>query len=207
MRLPKIYPITDENLSGISHLEQTRILISAGARFIQLRDKFSTSNKFYESALQTISAAKSTGTKIIINDRVDIALALNAGGVHLGQNDLPAKEARKLLGEKAIIGLSTHSAEQAVEASELPIDYIAIGPVFATATKKNPDETVGIEGVKDVRDAIGDLPLVAIGGISIENFAGVLEAGADSVALISELVSDADRIGETYKNFATAALR
>ena len=120
--------------------------------------------------------ARANDVKIIINDRVDIALALKADGVHLGQDDLPPAEARKILGEKAIIGFSTHNFEQALQAVKLPINYLAIGPVFATQTKENPDKTIGLESVEKVREAIGDFPLVAIGGISQENFYEVLKS-------------------------------
>ncbi len=126
---------------------------------------------------------------MIINDRVDIALALGAPGVHLGQDDLPPEAARKLLGDEAIIGYSTHNVAQAIAAANLPIDYIAIGPIFETGTKKNPDPVVGLDGLRAVRDAIGDRALVAIGGITVENAPSVIEAGANSVAVISALLS------------------
>ena len=142
-----------------------------------------------------------TNVKIIINDRVDIALALKADGVHLGQDDLPPENAREILGGNAIIGFSTHNLKQAVEALEFSVDYIAIGPVFTTSTKENPDEIVGLEGVKRVRKAIGDFPLVAIGGINFENFQSVLESGADSAAIVSGIVSDAEKISENYRKF------
>ena len=105
------------------------------------------------------------------------------------------------MGENAIIGFSTHNLEQAFKAVRLPIDYLAIGPVFATQTKENPDKMVGIEGVKKVREAIGDFPLVAIGGINSANFLEVLSAGADSVAIIRDLLLDADKITEKMKQF------
>lgn len=199
--LPKIYPITDAKTAKISHAEQCEKLIEGGAKFIQIREKCASSKDFYESSKECLAIAKKSNVKIIINDRVDIALTLKADGVHLGQNDLPPKKVREILGEKAIIGFSTHSVKQAIEAVKLPIDYIAIGPVFATNTKENPDEIVGLKGVKAVRQAIGDFPLVAIGGINFENFKDVLDAGADSVAIISGLISDADKISGNFKRF------
>ncbi|MDT5263042.1 MAG: thiamine-phosphate pyrophosphorylase, partial [Acidobacteriota bacterium] len=112
--------------------------------------------------------------------------------VHLGQDDMPPLAARALLGDKAIIGFSTHSVEQAVAASRLPIDYVAIGPVFATSSKDNPDAVVGLEGVRGVREVLGPIPLVAIGGVTRERARAVLEAGADSVAVLSALLPSRD---------------
>lgn len=202
MLLPKIYPITDTQISKISHAEQVEKLIEGGATFIQLREKYAAPKDFYAAAKTALEIAQKHAVKIIINDRADIALALKADGVHLGQDDLPPEQARKILGERAIIGYSTHNLEQAFEAVKMPIDYLAIGPVFATGTKENPDAVVGIEGIKKVRQTIGDFPLVAIGGITLENFAEVLETGADSVAVISNLISDANKIAEKMRKFS-----
>ena len=199
--LPKIYPITDTRLSNLSHTDQVERLIRGGAKFIQLREKYNSPQHFYKQAEITLTIARGNNVKIIINDRVDIALALKADGVHLGQDDLSPEYARKILGEKAIIGFSTHNLKQAVEAVKFPIDYVAIGPVFATKTKENPDKIIGIEMIKKVREAIGNFPLVAIGGINSENFWEVLDAGADSVAIISDLLSEADKITERLKEF------
>lgn len=183
-----------------------RILIKSGAKIIQLREKYLSPREFYEDAQKSIQVARSSKVKIIINDRVDIALALNSDGVHLGQDDICPKDARKMLGEKAIIGYSTHSVEQAIAADVFPIDYIAIGPVFATSTKENSDPTVGLEGVRNVRQAIRGIPLVAIGGINISNFDEVLENGADSVALISELLSNTPSIPNTMRKMLAKRL-
>ena len=200
--LPKIYPITDARLSKISHAEQVERLISGGAEFIQIREKYAAPQEFYESAREVLRIARNGSTKIVINDRVDIALALGADGVHLGQDDLPPAEARKVLGEKAIIGFSTHNVRQAIEAVRLPIDYVAVGPIFATTTKENPDETIGLDGLKKVRTAIGDFPLVAIGGINLRNFRDVLNAGANSVAVIKDLLYDVEKISEKMREFS-----
>lgn len=199
--LPKIYPITDVRLSGISHAEQVKKLIDGGARFIQLREKYLAPKDFYFEAENALKIARERGAKIIINDRVDIALALRADGVHLGQDDLPPEKAREILGKNAVIGFSTHNLTQATEAVKLPVDYIAIGPVFSTKTKENADAVIGLEGVKKVREAIGDFPLVAIGGINYRNFQSVLDSGADSVAIISDIVSDAKKITENFSKF------
>ena len=196
-KLPTIYPITDRQISGLTHLEQARRLGDGGARLIQLREKMSSSREFFDAAVQTIEYANEHHVSIIINDRVDIAIAVNAAGVHLGQDDMPPEKARALLGDKAIIGYSTHTLEQARHAATLPINYIAFGPVFATKTKVDPDAVVGLDGVRRVREAIGDIPLVAIGGIDIDNAEGVLSAGADSVAMISAIIADAKNITAT----------
>ena len=201
MFLRKIYPITDARLSKLSHAEQVGKLVEGGAEIIQLREKYAAPREFYESAKKVLEIARPHNVKIIINDRVDIALALKADGVHLGQDDLPPEHARKILGEKAIIGFSTHNIKQAISAAKLPINYLAIGPVFPTKTKENPDETVGVKGVEKVREAVGDFPLVAIGGISSENFRDVLNAGANSVAVISDLLSVAEKITERMQLF------
>jgi len=190
-RLPRIYPVTDARISGISHAEQVAKLIAGGAVMIQLREKYASPSEFYKSAEEALSIAKSHGVKIIINDRVDIAMALNADGVHLGQGDMPTGKARGLLGPNAIIGLSTHTVEQAREALKLPVDYIAIGPVFATKTKENPDTVVGLDVLAEVRNAVRDMPLVAIGGIDSQNLPLIYQNGADAAAVIGQIVSDA----------------
>jgi thiamine-phosphate pyrophosphorylase len=202
--LPKIYPLTDIRLTNLTHAEQCRRLLEGGADFIQIREKHASSGDFLTEAEAARQMARNKNARIIINDRVDIALILKADGVHLGQNDLPPEKARKILGRDALIGLSTHSVGQALEAIKLPVDYIAVGPVFQTPTKENPDEVVGLEGVRQVRAAIGSFPLVAIGGIGFGNYRDVLAAGADSVAVISGLLSDPARIADSYKRFAAA---
>jgi thiamine-phosphate pyrophosphorylase len=185
--LPKLYPITDRRLSGLSHAEQVARLIDGGATFIQLREKQLSPREFYVEAEEALRVARERRVKLIINDRADIALALGADGVHLGQDDVPPEAARALLGEGAVIGFSTHSVEQAIAAARLPVDYVAIGPVFATKSKENPDPQVGLEGLRRVREAVGPVTLVAIGGVTRENAPAVLASGADSVAVISAL--------------------
>lgn len=192
--IPYIYPVSDVSISGLSHSEQVERLIAGGARIIQLREKHASPHDFYESALQAVQTARRRNVKIIINDRVDIALAVNADGVHLGQDDLSPVEARKMVGDEAVIGFSTHSVEQAKAALDFPIDYIAIGPIFQTKTKENPDTVVGLDGLKLVRQTVGDFPLVAIGGINDDNLRAVLDAGANSAAMIAAILSDSEQI-------------
>lgn len=201
-RLPRIYPLTDVQLSGSSHADQVRLLSLGGASLIQLREKHQPAFQFYEQAKAAVSEARKTGVQIIINDRVDIALACGAHGVHLGQDDMPPDAARRLFGPEAIIGYSTHSIEQAQKALTQPIDYIAIGPIFVTTTKSDASPTLGLEGLREVRKVIGEFPLVAIGGISLANAAAVIDAGADSVALISALLSARGRITEVTQALA-----
>ena len=202
MDLPTIYPITDTRITDLSHPEQVKRLVDGGARLIQLREKHQSSIDFYKDAARALEIAKTSDTKILINDRVDIAMILGAAGVHLGQNDLPPIEARKLLGNHALIGYSTHSEKQALEATRMPIDYIAVGPIFETSSKENPDPVVGVDGLRRIRNTVGDFPLVAIGGITQENCKDVLAAGADSVALISALLSDPPNIARNYMELA-----
>lgn len=199
--LPKLYPITDKRISDLSHAEQVSCLADGGATFIQLREKYKSPREFYEEAKAALKAARERKVKIIINDRVDIALALKADGVHLGQDDMPPEAARKILGDAAIIGFSTHNTAQAVEAVKMPVDYIAIGPIFGTTTKDNPDPVVGLEGLQFVRNEIGKFPLVAIGGINQKNVADLLAHGADSVAVISSLLEKPDEISKRTQHF------
>lgn len=188
--LPRLYPITDRRLSGLSHAEQVARLCDGGATLVQLREKHLAPREFYREAEEALKEARARGARLVINDRADLALALGADGVHLGQDDLPPDAARGLLGDAAIIGHSTHNVAQAAEAARAPVDYVAVGPVFATSSKENPDPVVGLEGVRLARDRVGTLPLVAIGGVTPANARAVLEAGADSVAVISALYAD-----------------
>src|SRR6266566_1952126 len=185
----RLYPITDRRLSGLSHAEQVSQLSEAGATLIQLREKSFSAREFYSEAEQALRVARTRGIKIIINDRVDIALALKADGVHLGQDDVPPEAARRLLGPNAIIGFSTHNLEQARQAAKMPLDYVALGPIFATATKENADSSIGIEGLRLARRAVGRLPVVAIGGITFANSLDVLAAGSHAVAVIADIWS------------------
>ncbi len=201
--LPRVYPISDTRISRLSHAEQVALFADGGATVVQLREKHASAWEFYEQAKAALEVAKKRGVQVIINDRADIALALGAAGVHLGQDDLPPEAARRLLGEDAIIGYSTHSVTQIQAAAKLPIDYFAIGPIFPTSTKENPDPVVGLGGVRLAREAIGGRPLVGIGGISPSNAHSVIRAGADSVALISALLSDPEKIPETVELLLT----
>ena len=200
MKLPRIYPLTDVPLSRISHAEQVKLLSLGGASLIQLREKRMPPREFYEQAKKAVAVALSCGVQLLINDRIDVALAVGAAGVHLGQDDMPPEAARKLLGPNAVIGYSTHNIQQAIAATKLPIDYVAIGPIFATTTKSDTAPVLGLDGLRTVRQAIGTFPLVAIGGITHENASKVIEAGADSVAVISALLSNSHGIREATRS-------
>lgn len=184
-----VYPITDQTVSGFSHQEQVVELSNRGATVIQLREKVDRPSKFLAEAQAALKVARSLGIKIIINDRVDVALALKADGVHLGQDDLPPEAARRILGSNAIIGFSTHNREQALLATQMPLDYIAIGPIFVTNTKASNNPPVGLKELTLIKAITGTIPLVAIGGITNSNKSSVLDAGAAAVAIISDLWS------------------
>lgn len=167
---------------------------------IQLRDKSASAREFYADVIEAVKIARNhEAAKLIINDRVDIALAAGADGVHLGQDDLPLEHARAILGGNAIIGFSTHSVEQAREALSLPIDYIAVGPIFPTSSKSHPEPVIGLDGLRSVRDIVGRFPLVAIGGINRKNAVSVFDAGADSIALISDIISEPAEITDRMR--------
>lgn len=163
-------------------------MIEGGSRVIQLRLKSNPTQRNLEDADKVAEQCRRHGVIWIVNDRADIAL-LTGAGLHLGQDDLPAATARGLMGEMAIIGLSTHNASQMRAATLEPVDYVAIGPVFATASKDQPDPEVGLEGITQVR-MLTNLPMIAIGGITRDNAESVLDAGADSVAVIGDLYPD-----------------
>jgi thiamine-phosphate pyrophosphorylase len=202
IRLPPIYPITDTELSGMPHSAQVDELTAAGAILVQIREKRRLPGDYFEDALAAVRIAHERGALILINDRVDLALALGADGVHLGQDDLPPDAARRILGANAIIGFSTHTAVQVRAAVALPIDYAAIGPAFPTSTKDDPDEVVGTEGIRAARLIAGTMPLVAIGGIGPENIARTIRAGADSAAVISSLFDPSGSIRDNLARLA-----
>lgn len=193
-RLPKIYPITDRAITGLSHSEQVRSMIAGGATLIQLREKQQTAGEWIDDAAEAVRIAKIAGVRILINDRVDLAMVVGADGVHLGQDDMPPDAASRILGDRAIIGYSTHTIDQVREAIKLPVDYVAFGPIFPTATKVDPDPVVGIEKLRAVRSELIGRPLVAIGGINAGNVGSVLAAGADSAAMIGAILTPPDEI-------------
>ncbi|HEY8188316.1 MAG TPA: thiamine phosphate synthase [Pyrinomonadaceae bacterium] len=197
----RLYPLTDRRLSGLSHAEQVSQLCEGGATLVQLREKFLSPLDFYRETEAALQVARGCGIKLIINDRVDLALAVSADGVHLGQDDMPPAAARRVLGPHAIIGFSTHNLEQVRLAAQMPVDYVAIGPVFATATKEASNPLIGLEGVRRAREVVGRHPLVAIGGITLENSLDVLNAGAQAVAVIRDIWIPAGRVATQVRRF------
>jgi thiamine-phosphate pyrophosphorylase len=181
-----VYPLTDRHISGLSHAQQVLELSSCGARIIQLREKELPARDFYTEAAAAISVARQHGVRIIVNDRVDIAYALKADGVHLGQDDIPAAAARQILGSDAIIGVSTHNLDQIRVASKLPVDYIALGPIFPTTAKQSSNPPLGASNLREAGKLLGNMPLVAIGGITECRSPELLEAGAAALAIITD---------------------
>lgn len=192
MRIPAIYPIIDDSIATFNRIEETaEAIIAGGAKVIQLRAKGFSSKEFLESARIIRNITKDRDAIFIVNDRVDVALLSNADGVHLGQDDIPAREARRLLGKDKIIGWSTHNVREAAEAERLPVDYISFGPVFPTKTKLDAQMPKGIRGLAEVRKVVS-IPIVAIGGIAETNMIHVFRQGSDSAAMISEILTSAD---------------
>lgn len=192
MVLPRLYPILDsESLSARRiHMEvAANAFLEGGASILQIRHKAHWTRETFESAKRIAAACREAGALLIVNDRADMAMLLGAG-LHVGQDDLPPRDARKLMGPEAVIGFSSHSAQQLCAAGGEPVDYVALGPVFGTRSKQNPDPVVGVEEVRRCR-ALLEKPLVAIGGITLDNAPDVLRAGADSVAVIAGLIPEA----------------
>jgi thiamine-phosphate pyrophosphorylase len=183
----RLYPILDASLETLDTMTfGVRSLARAGCRLVQLRAKDLSGEEFHRWALAAREASRECGIRLVINDRVDVALLVGADGVHLGQDDLSPEGAREILGASAIIGLSTHDVDEAHRAATAPVDYLAIGPIFETSTKTSGRSTLGVEGARAVR-AVVDRPLVAIGGITLESAPALLEAGIDGLAVISAL--------------------
>ena len=181
----KIYLVTDSS-SATGHSAAVKKAIDAGIKIIQLRDKTMSGKDLYKEACSVRDIALKKGAILIINDHTDLALAVNAHGVHLGQNDLPVSEARRILGRRKIIGVSTHTLKQAIKAQSEGADYIGFGPVFHTVTKK-AGAPKGVKYISKIRKHI-DIPIVGIGGIKPENIADVFSAGANAAAISSGIL-------------------
>jgi thiamine-phosphate diphosphorylase len=199
--LPPLYPVLDpEQTKGRSPEIVLRELLEGGAKIVQLRAKSMAPRDFLELARDTRALTQPYGCRFIVNDRVDIALACDADGVHLGQEDLPLHAARKLMGEK-IIGISTHDLAQAEEAERNGADYIGFGPMFGTTTKDTGYTARGIEMLRQIRKAVR-IPIVAIGGVNQNNVKEVWQAGADSPAIISDILG-AEDVAEKVRKILT----
>ena len=188
---PALYGILDPSLIAASILTVAEKLASGGVKLIQLRDKRATPAALCAAARELNDFLSARGVGFILNDRPDIAAIVGALGVHVGQDDLPVEDARKICAAPLWVGVSTHNIQQVREADLSSADYIAVGPIFPTSTKANPDPVVGIEFLRTARK-MTQKPLVAIGGITIDRAADVFRAGADSVAVIGDLLSAAD---------------
>lgn len=194
-----LYLVTDRSLSkGRSTAEIVAAAVAGGVSCIQLREKSCGTREFMNEALALQPLLKSRDIPLIINDRLDIALAIEADGVHLGQSDMPIGMARKIAGDSLIIGISAESVDDALRAEQEGADYIGISPVFSTPTKTDIAPPLGLEGVRQIR-ALVDIPLVGIGGIHSDNAESVLAAGADGIAVVSAIVSAADPAGAAKK--------
>lgn len=192
---PELYP----ELNLLHVVEEA---VKGGVSVIQLRLKKTSTKKFYQLAASLSPLLQSAQVPFIINDRVDIALACDASGVHLGQDDLPLAVARRILGPSKIIGISVNNQDEARQAEKEGADYLGVGPIFPSLSKKNLRSLLGIEGLKKIRHQTS-LPILAIGGITPENINGVLQAGADGVAVISSILGAAD-IKAQVKKFIKA---
>jgi len=191
MRLPRVYPILDtESLDrrAIALETAAAAFLEGGAGILQIRHKRHWSRGFFEAARTVARLSREAGAALVVNDRADFAMLLDAG-LHVGQDDLSPRDARRLMGPDASIGFSSHNVNQLCAAGGEPVDYVALGPVFSTASKLNPDPVTGVEEIRRCRSLI-EKPLVAIGGSTQENALVVLRAGADSVAVIAGLLPD-----------------
>lgn len=186
MYLGGICFITDRNACDLDWVEMTREVLKAGVKWVQYRDKESDRCCLFETAMELRKLTRKSGAFFIMNDHVDIAIAVGADGVHLGQDDMPLEEARRVMGSDKVIGISTHNVEQAVEAECSGADYIGFGPVFNTETK-DAGEPVGTEQLKSVRSQI-NIPVVAIGGITDRDIPGIVSAGVQAVAVASGIL-------------------
>ncbi|MGB0034509.1 MAG: thiamine phosphate synthase [Candidatus Acidiferrales bacterium] len=200
---PPLYAILNPDLTNEPIVSIGEKLAGAGVRLVQLREKHAAARKIYEDSRQLIECLTPRGVRVIVNDRPDIAAILGAGGVHVGQDDIPVEAARKICGSNTWVGVSTHNLAQLREADGTSADYIAVGPIFPTATKENPDPVVGIDFLRAARK-LTRKTLVAIGGITVESAGEVFRAGADSVAVIRDIIAAADPAARAAEYLAIA---
>jgi thiamine-phosphate pyrophosphorylase len=207
LALPPLYVILDAALLPSDPIELTRKMLDAGARLFQYRDKTSSSRELLHASQALCFTVRQQSGTFLVNDRADISHLVGASGVHLGQDDLSVAAAREVVGNDCLIGLSTHNLRQFKTAAESSADYIAVGPIFSTSGKRNPDPVVGIDFIRAVRK-LTTKPIVAIGGITLELAREVIDAGADSIAIISDILkakNPADRVRQYLKIVPVAA--
>ncbi|MGH9816671.1 MAG: thiamine phosphate synthase [Candidatus Acidiferrales bacterium] len=202
---PRLYVILDAALLRSSPRMVAVTLAEAGVELIQYRDKHSPSQILLSLSQQLVAEMRPRGVCLVVNDRADVAAVAGAAGVHVGQDDLPVEEARRVCGPWRWVGVSTHAEEQVGAAAGTSADYIAVGPVFETATKANPVPVVGLELIRRAR-AITEKPIVAIGGITVERAGDVYAAGADALAVASDILNHAD-IGKRAQAYIELAGR
>ena len=204
--LPRLYVILDAALLAIPETECAQRLVAAGVRLLQYRNKRASARELFASSKRLSALLIPQGVTFVVNDRADVAMAADASGVHVGQEDLGVEAARSVIGAGKLLGVSTHNLGQFKDAAATSADYVALGPIFSTSTKANPDPVVGIELIRQVR-SLTDKPIVAIGGITLERAAEVIHAGADSVAIISDilLAPDAAQRARQYIELLEAA--
>lgn len=190
MRLafPPLYAILTGNFGGSSALAWADRLAGAGVEIIQYRGKHSSAREVFEISRELTQLSRAKPFRLIVNDRADIAAMVGAGGVHVGQQDLSVEDTRRVCGQGCWVGVSTHTLEQVREAAATPADYIAVGPIFATSTKKDHEPVVGVDFVRRARE-LTRKPLVAIGGITAEHAEEIYRAGADSLAVSRDLLA------------------
>ncbi len=189
--LPRLYVILDAALITSSEIDCALSLAEAGVRLLQYRNKSAPARQYLESSRKLAEVLLPQGVSFLVNDRPDVAFLAGASGVHVGQDDLDVEQARQIVGRDNLVGVSTHNLQQFERAAGSSADYIALGPIFSTSSKANPDPVVGLDLLRKAR-ALTDKPVVAIGGISLERAAAVIEAGADSVAVISGILGAPD---------------
>lgn len=205
LAMPRLYVILDYAMLGPSTVKMAQQLTAAGVRLLQYRNKTGAAREVLAEGERLAAVARDAQAWFFVNDRPDVAWLAGADGVHVGQEDLSAEQARTVIGQERWVGVSTHNDEQFKKALETSADYIAVGPVFPTATKENPDPVVGLEFIRRVR-RLTEKPIVAIGGITLEHAAEVIAAGADSVAVISDILCAADpaeRAGQYLRRLET----
>lgn len=192
------YFITDEALSAAGIMSDVEKAVAAGVAVVQYRNKTADTRRLYDEARRIRALCAGTGTRLVINDRIDIALAVDADGVHIGNEDMPYGEARRILGAGTIIGVTVHDVAEAVAAAGAGADYLGVSPIYATGTKADAGAPCGVETLAAIRRACA-IPLVAIGGIGIDNVEEVIRAGADMVCAISAVVVKPDVTGEIVR--------
>jgi thiamine-phosphate pyrophosphorylase len=200
--LPRLYVILDAALITSPEKDCAASLAEAGVRLLQHRNKSAAAGRYLEASRELAETLVPRGVSVFVNDRPDVAFLAGASGVHVGQDDLDVEQARRVVGRDKLVGVSTHNLEQFERAAASSADYIAVGPIFGTSSKANADPVIGLDFLRRVR-GLTEKPIVAIGGITLERAAAAIAAGADSVAVISGILSAADPAQRARQYIAT----